>query len=186
MRALGRASSSGGKGKDQRIKYTTKEYLTKAKALLEKLEKTKGYFPIEDITDMIIANELERFMELLEKHIDIFERRVIKLEQIPHEEKMFSIFEQYTEWIMKGKLGPNVELGKKVCVTTDQYNLNVNYHIMEQQSDSEILIQLADKLLSKYKIGSWSFDKGFWSKGNKELLSKSVKTLVLPKRGKWK
>ena len=97
---------------------------------------------------------------------------------------MFSIFEQYTEWIMKGKLGPNVELGKKVCITTDQYNLIVNYHIMEHQSDSEILVQLADKLLSKYKIGSWSFDKGFWSKGNKELLSKSVKTLVLPKKGK--
>jgi len=47
--------------------------------------------------------ELERFMQLLGKHIDLLERRVIKGENIPHEEKMFSIFEQYTEWFTKGK-----------------------------------------------------------------------------------
>jgi len=98
-------------------------------------------------------------MELLEKHIDLLERRVIKGEQIPHEEKMFSIFEEYTEWVTKGKLRPNVELGKKLAITTDQFNLIVDYQIMEHQADSEIVPELADRISSLYNVESWSFDK---------------------------
>jgi len=184
MRALGRASASGGKGKADRILKATKAYLTKAKALYAKLEKDKDNFPQDDVTDYVIITELERFMELLEKHIDLLERRVIKGEQIPHEEKMFSIFEEYTEWVTKGKLRPNVELGKKLAITTDQFNLIVDYQIMEHQADSEIVPELADRISSLYNVESWSFDKGFWKKENKEKLSAFVETLVLPKKGK--
>jgi len=184
MRALGMASKSGGKGKEERILFTAKAYLTKVKALQQKLEKSKSEFPQEDIADMVIVMELERFMELLQKHIDLLERRIIKGENIPHNEKMFSIFEQYTEWVTKGKMRPNIELGKKVSITTDQFNLIVDYQIMEHQSDSEIVPELKDRLADKYSISSWSFDKGYWHKNNKVLLSSVVETLVLPKKGK--
>jgi transposase, IS5 family len=184
MRALGRASASGGKGKVERITLATRSYLTKAKALLIKLENSKAMFPQEDIADMVVIMELERFMELLQKHIDLLERRVLKGEDIPHNEKMFSIFEQYTEWVTKGKMRPNVELGKKVSITTDQFNLIVDYQVMEHQCDSEIVPQLKERLVCKYSIASWSFDKGFWHKNNKALLSEVVETLVLPKKGK--
>lgn len=78
MRALGRASASGGKGKQERVRVATQAYLTKAKALLEKLERDKCNFPKEDIADFVIVAELEKFMQLLEKHIDLLERRIIK------------------------------------------------------------------------------------------------------------
>ena len=97
---------------------------------------------------------------------------------------MFSIFEQYTEWVTKGKLHPNVELGKKVAITTDQYGLIVDYRVMDNEADSEIVLKVADKILEKYKIGSWSFDKGFWHKDNWSLLKECVNTLVMPKKGK--
>lgn len=42
------------------------------------------------------------------------DRRVLKGECIPHEEKVFSIFEPHTEWICKGKAGVPVELGLRV------------------------------------------------------------------------
>lgn len=184
MRALGRASASGGKGKSERVVKATRKYLTKAKALYSKLESDKDTFPQTDTADLLIMLELERFMQLLYKHIDLLERRIIKGEQIPHEEKMFSIFEDYTEWVTKGKLRPNVELGKKLSITTDQFNLIVDYQIMEHQSDSETVSNLADIIFSRYNIKSWSFDKGYYSKGNKEKLSASVETLVLPKKGK--
>jgi len=136
-------SSSGGKGKEQRVKQATHANLWKAQALLDKLEKSKEVFPLRDVTDLAIMLELERFMELLAKHVDLLERRVIKGEEIPHEEKLFSIFEEYTEWITKGKLYPNVELGKKLAITTYQYNLIVDYRVMDHQSDSEIVKPLA-------------------------------------------
>ena len=184
MRALGQASASGGKGKSDRVKQCAKEYLTKAKALYAKVEREKGSFPQTDIIDAIIFMELERFMLLLQKHIDLVERRIIKGEDIPHREKMFSIFEQYTEWVTKGKMRPNVELGKKVAITTDQFNLIVDYHIMDHESDSEMVPGLAERVLVDYQVKSWSFDKGFWSKANKELLSNVTDILVLPKKGK--
>ena len=85
-------------------------------------------------------------MELLEKHIDLLERRLVKGEKIPHEEKLFSIFEQYTEWVSKGKKNPSVELGKKVAITTDQYNLILDYQVMEEESDSQIVSDLAKRI----------------------------------------
>ena len=184
MRALGRASSSGGKGKHKRVTSTARTYLTKAKALFDKLEKDKCNFPQEDVADIVIVSELERFMELLQKHIDLLERRILKGEQIEHEEKMFSIFEEYTEWVAKGKKRPSVELGKKVAITTDEFNLIIDYHVMEHQADSQIVADLANRIFSKYNVESWSFDKGFWHKNNKLILAQKVTTLVLPKKGK--
>ena len=184
MRALGQASTSGGKGKQERVKQTTQAYLTKAKALQQKLEKSKDTFPQQDIVDLVIFMELERFMELLQKHIDLLERRIIKGEEIPHREKMFSIFEEYTEWITKGKMHPNVELGKKAAITTDQFHLVVDYRVMEHQADSEIVQDIARSLAERYLIDSWSFDKGFWHKDNKEFLKDKVKKVIMPKKGK--
>lgn len=65
----------------------------------------------------------------MNKHIDLLERRTIKGKKIPQEEKIFSIFETYTEWINKGKRHPNVELGKKLLITTNQYGLIIDYLI---------------------------------------------------------
>ena len=184
MRALGQASASGGKGKQERVKQATKSYLTKAKALYQKLETSKGSFPQTDIVDLIIYMELERFMGLLQKHIDLLERRIIKGEKIPHREKMFSIFEDYTEWVTKGKMRPNVELGKKVAITTDHFHLIVDYRIMEDQADSEIVQDVAEKITGKYLVDSWSFDKGFWHKDNKAFLETKTRKAIMPKKGK--
>jgi hypothetical protein len=184
MRAVGKASSSGGKGKEQRIKQAVRYYLSKARALQDKLKASKEIFPQRDIPDLLIMLELERYMAFLDKFIDLLERRVIRGEQIPHEEKMFSIFEEYTEWITKGKLHPNVELGKKLAITTDQYNLIVDYRIMENQSDPEMVKPIAEDLIELYRIKSWSFDKGFWHKENKAMLEEHVEKVVMPKKGK--
>ena len=184
MRELGKASSSGGKGKEQRVKKAAHKYITKALLLYSKLEKELPGLPIEDMKDLGLAMTLEYYMELLNKHIDLVQRRILKGETIPHEEKMFSIFETYTEWVKKGKSRPNVELGKKLSITTDQYNLIVDYQIMNEEQDRDIVISIADRLLTKYNIKSWSFDKGFWKKENKELLQLQVPQVVMPKLGK--
>jgi hypothetical protein len=183
-RAVGKANASGGKGKEKRVKDITKTYLTKASSFRDKLEKSKNDFPVNEIKDVVMLMELERFIGLMEKHINLVERRIIKGEKIPHEEKLFSIFEEYTEWITKGKQRPNVELGKKVSITTDQYGLIIDYYIMENESDSEVVLSTADRILSKYKIYSWSFDKGYYHTDNKWLLGTEVEKVIMPKKGK--
>jgi hypothetical protein len=184
LRSVGHISARGGKNKDVLLKKTVKEYLTKVNQLLSKLESDKNNLPLNDLYDYNIHLDLESFMKLIEKHVDLVERRLLKGETIPHEEKLFSIFEQYTEWINKGKQHPNVELGKNVSITTDQTNLIVDWLIMENKTDSSVVVPLADRLLSKYKIQSWSWDKGYYSKENKELLLLEIENVCMPKKGK--
>lgn len=182
MRAVGKATSSGGQGKELRVKKAVRYYLTQAQALQDKLKHSN--FPLRDVMDLFLLEGLIGYMIFSDKFIDLLDRRVLQGEQIPHDEKVFSIFERYTEWVKKGKMSPNVELGKKLVITTDQYNLIVDYQIMENQSDVEMVKPIAERLTPRYNILSWSFDKGFWHKDNKALLSKDVTQVILPKKGK--
>jgi IS5 family transposase len=184
MRELGRACASGGKNKDKRIKKAATEYLAKANTLAKKIESATKNFPIEDMVDLAESMAITHYLRLMEKHIDLVHRRLIKGETIPHEEKMFSIFEDYTELIKKGKTRPNVELGKKLAITTDQYNLIIDYQILDNEQDRQMVEKLAERLLERYDIKSWSFDKGYWTKENKELLRKDVEQVIMPKLGK--
>ncbi|MDR1341663.1 MAG: transposase, partial [Prevotellaceae bacterium] len=117
-------------------------------------------------------------------HIDLVSRRLLKGEKIPEGEKLFSIFEPYTEWIAKGKQRPQVELGKKVNITTDQHQLIVSYQTVDHQSDSQLVLALADRLTPLFEIGSWSFDKGYWHPDNRALLALVIPEVILPKKGK--
>ena len=108
----------------------------------------------------------------------------MKGETIAHRGKMFSVFETYTGWITKGKMNPSVELGKKLNITTDQWNLIVECQIMDSQQDRDIVIEMTDRILPKYKVASWSLYKGYWLKENKEILQLEVARVIIPKLGK--
>ena len=182
MRVLGQVGKTGGKDKDVRLLKAANDYLGKAQLFLEKLEKQS--LPLSDMQDLDLQIKLEYYKSMLVKHIDLVERRIIKGETIAHNEKLFSIFETYTEWITKGKQNPSVELGKNFQITTDQFNLIVDSKIMENQVDKTTVIALADRVLNKFKVTSWSFDKGFYSKDNKAILGLYIHHLVMPKKGK--
>lgn len=57
---------------------------------------------------MVILQELSRYCGYLRKFSDYIERRLINEEKIPAQEKIYSIFEEHTEWITKGKLNKKV------------------------------------------------------------------------------
>src|SRR5680860_53336 len=71
MRALGVASASGGKGKDERVKNAAQNYLVKARALLRKLDDFKIEPRSASIDQMFILIALDRYRELMKKHIDL-------------------------------------------------------------------------------------------------------------------
>lgn len=184
MRTLGQVGKAGGKDKESRLIKAATDYLDLACLFLAKLEKEKQNLPLCDAKDLMLQIELEYYQSMLVKHIDLVDRRIIKGQTIGHDEKLFSIFETFTEWITKGKQNPSVELGKNLQITTDQFDLIIDSKIMENQVDKTTVIPLADRVLSRYKVASWSFDKGFYSKENKELLMLYINHLVMPKKGK--
>ncbi|MCH8013011.1 MAG: ISNCY family transposase [Candidatus Marinimicrobia bacterium] len=181
--------AKGGKNKAARLHELTKEYLRltnniskKIKSSKEALVKaTEGSLP-----KTICLMELFYFEEMLDKHIDLVERRIVKGEKIPHNEKMFSLFEPYTEWIKKGKSGNRVDLGLNVAVATDQYGFCVHHHVLEEEQDVDIAVPMTGQIieLSDIPIGSVSYDKGCWSKDNYEKLSSIVPEVIMRKKGK--
>jgi hypothetical protein len=184
-RDVGRISSGGGKNKQEKLHQAVLSYLGKSRLLVEKLEFEMVNFPLSDMSDLIAICALEGYIRLTIKHIDLLERRIVKGETIPHCEKMMSIFETYTEWVAKGKFQPSVEFGKKLSITTDQFDLIVHHIVMDNQQDRDIVVEIADAMLHKYKlISSMSFDKGHWRAENKALLELEIPTVVLPKLGK--
>src|SRR5690606_14550159 len=116
MRAVGRSSTGGGKNKCERTKKATSAYLKKARVLEGKVTGLLTGCKPKSVAEAATLEQLAYFHRMLDKHIDLLERRLVRGETIPHEEKVFSVFQPYTELIKKGKLRPNVEIGKKLAI----------------------------------------------------------------------
>jgi len=130
-------------------------------------------------------SEIQRFIEHAERQIDQVERRVIKGEQIPHEEKVFSLFEEHTEWVNKGKAGVPVELGLKVCILSDQIGFILHHHVMQKQTDDKVAVAMVEETQKCFPLlRSCRFDKGFHSPSNQKDLKKLLDFVCLPKKGK--
>ena len=128
---------------------------------------------------------IENFIMHAERQIDQIIHRVIKDEKIPHSEKVFSIFEEHTEWISKGKAGVPQELGLKVCVLEDQYGFILHHHVMVDQTDDQIAVEMVADTQRKYNgLVSCSFDKGFHSPKNQQKLKPLLDQVVLPRKGR--
>jgi hypothetical protein len=159
--------------------------IEKSCLLAQKIILEQDRFPLMDEIDVSDHFVLEKYIQLLIKHIDLIRRRIVKGEKIPHEEKMMSIFETYTEWIAKGKFRPSVESGQKVSITSDRFDLIVFHKVMSDGQDKDIVVEIADSVLRKYKrIDSMSFDKGHWRAENKALPELEIPDVILPKLGK--
>ncbi len=106
-------------------------------------------------------------------------------EKIPHDEKIFSIFEEHTEWISKEKAGVPQELGNRVAIVEDEFGFIIGYDIGEKQTDDEIAIPLIPSVKETFPLSrGCSSDKGFYTPDNKKALREILEQLMLPKKGK--
>ena len=185
-RSLNKVLRGGGKRKIQRVKKAANAYLKASRKISEKIKQLKVQIKENELSSikMGLMQDLNYYELMLDKHIDLVERRLIKGEKIPHADKIFSIYQPYTEWINKGKAGNRVELGLKVAICTDQDGFILHHRIMEKEADVQVAIPMIEKIKQDYQLVSASFDKGFWSKDNFEKLTKELPQLVLPKKGK--
>lgn len=176
----------GGAQKEKRVKAAVREYLRAGRELSAKVQQSLLGL-CDQAVDMNDWNALSWFQGMLDKHLDLVERRLLKGESIAAHEKIFSIFEPHTEWIQKGKQRPNVELGHRLLIATDQHQLIQDYDVPIGGADVDQSVPVADRLLGRYgegSISSLSFDKGFTRAEDRELLSLYVPEVVMPKRGR--
>jgi hypothetical protein len=188
VRTLKRSNSKDEKKKAKREKLIIEahqEYIDLAEQYIK-----RARMGITILNEMGIGNiarimVIEHFIGHAERQIDQIRRRVIKGEKIPHNEKIFSIFEEHTEWISKGKAGVSQELGLKVCILEDQYGFILHHYVMENQTDDQIAVEMVVEAKRKFAIlSTCSFDRGFHSPKNQEDLQQLLDHVVLPRKGK--
>lgn len=134
--------------KKQDIQQAHEAYINLSTQLLNKMEQTLGKLPSSTL-EAEHAN-LSRWMAHGCHQINLIRRRVIEGEKIPHHEKVFSIFEEYSEWISKGKAGVPVEFGLKVCVLESSRGFILHHQVMQHCSDSDIAVDIIKQGLSLY------------------------------------
>jgi IS5 family transposase len=171
--------------KERAIKEAYLAYLGLCVDFLTKAEKTIKSLKVDTPAQMARILAIERYMSHAWRQIDQVHRRVIEDDTVPHEEKVFSIFEEHTEWITKGKAGVPQELGLNVCVVEDQYGFIIHHQVMRNQVDKDVTVPIAREAKSLYPtLAGCSFDKGFWSPDNFRELDQLLERVTLPKKGK--
>lgn len=170
---------------ESKIKAAHQEYIAVSNQYILKSEETLQLLDCPSFKESFKIEEIRRFIDHGKRQIDQIQKRVILGETIPHDEKVFSLFKPYTEWVSKGKAGVPVELGVKVCILEDENQFILHHLVMEKQTDEQVAIAMVDGTEKNFgKLGSVSFDKGFHSKNNQETLKKKLELLVLPRKGK--
>ena len=179
----------------ERLKEAAQEYLQVSVDLLVKIllskEELYAYIASGDasIKDVQLVEDLEYYLKMLVKHRDLMKRRIMEGESIPHEEKIFSVFEPHTEWNVKGKLNKGVELGRNTSIVTDQYQFILLSRIHENQVDKSLTIEIGRSVHEHYAepgthLQSISFDRNYYSRPAVKALSKLYDEVILPKPGK--
>ena len=119
------------------------------------------------------------------RQIDQVERRLLKGETIAHDEKVFSIFEEHTRWVSKGKAGCAVELGVPVCVVEDQFQFILHHKILWEGSDTDIAVSVINEAQALHRdLRVCSFDRGFHSPDNRVQLDEMLDLNALPRKGR--
>lgn len=161
-------------------------YLDLAEDIINKIKET--ILAVSSSADIVLHLKIQKIQEYIahaERQIDQIRRRVVEGESIPHYEKVFSIFQEHTEWISKGKAGISQELGLKICIVKDQFGFILHHRVMQNETDDQVAVPIIQETKERFvELGSCSFDKGFHSPGNQEKLRELLDRVVLPRKGK--
>ena len=169
----------------QRVVKAHQEYLELAEGFLRKAQESMGRLMREQGMLPVQLAEIQCFVDHGWRQIEQIRRRVIEGEAIAHQEKVFSLFEEHTEWISKGKAGVPVELGLRVCVLEDQFGFILHHRVMEKQTDDQVAVPMVEEAQARFAdLRQCSFDKGFHTPANQQALSALLDLPVLPRKGR--
>jgi len=159
-------------------------YVELANDFIERAKETINAISSPDIMAHFRIAEIQKYIAHAERQMDQIHRRVVKGETIAHHEKVFSLFEEHTEWINKGKAGVSQELGLKVCIVKDQFGFLLHHRVMEKEMDDQIAVSIIKETKERFPhLISCTFDKGFHSPDNQKDLAMLLDEVILPRKG---
>ena len=158
-----------------------------ARQVLKKTAKVKGIDVIRRAGIDQLCRQITAYCDLGGKVIDQTRRRVLDGEQVPVDEKVYSIFEDHTQLIKRGKQRTPVEFGHKVFLAESSKGLITDYQVLDgNPADSHQVKPSLDRHQQFFQHGPelYAGDRGFHSAENEEHCQQAgVNQVCIPQRG---
>ncbi len=191
VRKLALFISRNGDKKDRRVQQKLKSTYKKM------IERVKWIVSVGEVAMRLLSQrldltgtvaELKHYLPITGKIIGQAERRVLLGEQVPSGEKVYSLFEEHTELIKRGKARKPIEFGHKVLLAETGEKFIIHYETMPKQRADKELIEASLKTHAKVfrcRPEVLAGDKGFYeSREQLENLEKKIDTVSICKKGR--
>ena len=189
VRQIDRIAARKGTGYQLRIEVLYRELLgladtvlTRADKLRERL-KTRGKVSGEVLA---LDTQVQGFMERTRHVCGTARRRVLQGENVPNNEKLFSIFETHTQLYKRGKAAQPVQFGRQVLIYEDDAGFITHAYLMPRDADDHDVVVKQTRVLQERlggRIRRASFDRGFHSPENQRQLAEIVAHPCVPMPG---
>ena len=134
-----------------------------------------------------LIDQLDHYLPLVDQIIYQADQRVLQGISLAPDEKLYSLFEEHTELIKRGKAAKPIEFGHKVLFCQTGEKFIHHYKVLPQRiEDKELLAPAveAHKELFGHYPDVLSTDKGFYE-SMKQILSLEEKIAVVSKTRLW-
>jgi IS5 family transposase len=165
----------------------TEQVLENARQVVKDTAKIKGMDVIRHAVIDQLCRQITTYCDLGGKVIDQTRRRVLDGEPVPVDEKVYSIFEDHTQLIKRGKQRTPVEFGHKVFLAESAQGLITDYQVLDgNPADTNQVKPSLDHHQQVFQHGPelYAGDRGFYSAENEEHCQQAgVSQVCIPQRG---
>lgn len=136
-----------------------------------------------NIIATLIQEKLTNLFELMNRVYDFTYRKEIRGEQVPTDEKIFSIYELHTDIIVKGQR--EIQFGHKINLATGKSRLVLDCQVLKgNPSDKDLFVPTLERVIDNYGIipRNSAADGGFASMANLEAAkNEGIRNIVFNK-----
>ena len=132
--------------------------------------------------------DLAHYLPLVHQIVTQADQRVLQGRKLAADEKLYSLFEEHTELIQRGKAGKMIEFGHKILLAQTAEKFIHHYHVMARRREDKDLLEPA---LEAHKdlFGRYpelvAADKGFYESMKQiAILEGKIKTVSMGKKGR--
>ncbi len=181
---ISRNGKSQSKQKQRKVKSTYRTLIDRVRWIVGVAKETVQ--KLED-SAWIDLSELKHYQPIVEKIIHQAEQRVFNGVKLPATEKVYSLFEEHTELLKRGKAGKPVEFGHKILVAQNEDKYITHYEVLPERKEDKDLLEgtlKAHKTLFKKAPRVIAADRGFYQdRAQLKKLGEEIETVSIPKKG---
>lgn len=165
----------------------TEHVIADARAVVTRTARVRGLDPLTRAAIDGIREDITRHCDLATRVVRQTTRRVLQGEQVPPDEKVYSIFETHTDLIKRGKVLKPVEFGHKVFLAESGHGLITQYRVLDGNPADQVHVERsldAHTRVFESAPEVYSSDRGFFSEENLDACGTAgVNVICIPQAG---